>query len=108
MAAAELVTVTAKQATHLRGMGPRRVRRLIPPSACVLYWMSRDMRAEDNWAMLYARALAEDRAVPLRVCYSLAGEAYCATARSHGFIVRGLQETETTLRGLGIGLVLLD
>lgn len=27
---------------------------------CVLYWMSRDQRAEDNWAMLFARHLAQE------------------------------------------------
>lgn len=29
------------------------------PGDCVVYWMSRDQRAEDNWAMLFARHLAE-------------------------------------------------
>lgn len=29
------------------------------PGECVVYWMSRDQRAEDNWAMLFAKHLAE-------------------------------------------------
>ena len=32
------------------------------PGRVVLYWMSRDQRAEDNWALLYA----SERAVALR------------------------------------------
>ena len=38
---------------------------------CVYYWMQREMRAVDNWALLFARHLAEERDVPLRVIYAL-------------------------------------
>jgi len=38
---------------------------------CVYYWMHREMRAVDNWALLFARHLAEERDVPLRVIYAL-------------------------------------
>lgn len=35
------------------------------PGDCVIYWMNRDKRAEDNWAMLFARYLAQK----VRVCF---------------------------------------
>lgn len=33
---------------------------LLVSGDCVVYWMSRDQRAEDNWAMLYAKHLAKE------------------------------------------------
>jgi deoxyribodipyrimidine photo-lyase len=38
---------------------------------CVVYWMQRDVRTVDNWALLYAAYLAQERNVPLRVIYSM-------------------------------------
>lgn len=40
---------------------------------CVLYWMSRDQRAEDNWAMLFARHLAEQVSADFKRCWSPIG-----------------------------------
>lgn len=37
----------------------------------VLYWMAREGRVEDNWAMLFAQRLALKFEVPLHVCYCL-------------------------------------
>lgn len=34
-----------------------------PPGDCVVYWMSRDQRAEDNWALLFAKHLAQQVSV---------------------------------------------
>ena len=36
---------------------------------CVVYWMSRDQRADDNWALLYAKGVADARNVPLKVVF---------------------------------------
>ena len=38
---------------------------------CVFYWMSRDVRTCDNWALLFAQSLAVQKKVPLRVVYAL-------------------------------------
>ena len=38
----------------------------------VAYWMSRDQRVHDNWALLYAQHLARERRVPLQVVLGLA------------------------------------
>ena len=37
----------------------------------VVYWMQRDMRTTDNWALILASWLAKKRKVPLRVLYAL-------------------------------------
>lgn len=38
---------------------------------CIVYWMMRDMRTIDNWALLFAQSLAVQKEVPLRVVYAL-------------------------------------
>jgi hypothetical protein len=38
---------------------------------CVMYWMIRDARTIDNWALLFAQSLAVQNSVPLRVVYTL-------------------------------------
>lgn len=38
---------------------------------CVYYWMQRDVRAVDNWALLFAQHLAQMQNIPLRVVYVL-------------------------------------
>ncbi len=63
----------------------------------VLYWMSRDQRAHNNWALLYAqdRALALER--PLVVIFSIDLEYPSGNLRSFGFLLRGLQEMQIIL-----------
>jgi len=48
---------------------------------CVVYWMSRDQRVDDNWALLKAQALAAELGLPLRVCFVLAPKFLEATLR---------------------------
>ena len=36
------------------------------------YWMSRDQRVCDNWALIYARQLADKLNIPLMVLFCLA------------------------------------
>lgn len=38
---------------------------------CIFYWMQRDVRTIDNWALFYATHLAQTANVPLRVVYCL-------------------------------------
>eukprot|EP00579_Thalassiosira_antarctica_P000103 CAMPEP_0201869092 /NCGR_PEP_ID=MMETSP0902-20130614/2737_1 /ASSEMBLY_ACC=CAM_ASM_000551 /TAXON_ID=420261 /ORGANISM="Thalassiosira antarctica, Strain CCMP982" /LENGTH=553 /DNA_ID=CAMNT_0048394535 /DNA_START=273 /DNA_END=1934 /DNA_ORIENTATION=+ len=38
---------------------------------CIVYWMMRDVRTIDNWALLFAQSLAVQKEVPLRVVYTL-------------------------------------
>jgi deoxyribodipyrimidine photo-lyase len=59
-------------------------------SGPVLYWMSRDMRVDDNWALLYAQELALSIQQPLVVAFGLATTFPSATRRAHDFMLRGL------------------
>jgi deoxyribodipyrimidine photo-lyase len=71
-------------------------------SGPVLYWMSRDQRSRDNWALLYAQELALSLGVPLGVVFCLAPAFLGATLRQYGFLLRGLEGTARALRTKGI------
>ena len=77
-------------------------------SGPVVYWMSRDQRAEDNWALLYAQEQALDAQVPLTVLFNLVPRFLGATMRQYGFMLRGLEETASRLHRKNIGFVLLE
>lgn len=74
----------------------------------VIYWMSRDQRASDNWALEYSRSMADSNDVPLCVVFCLVPGFLGATIRQYGFMIRGLMEVEAALRRRGIGFVLLE
>lgn len=73
----------------------------------ILYWMSRDQRVQDNWALLYAQKLALKQNQPLYVCFSLVPTFLGATLRHYYFMLEGLKEVEQELNELNIGFVLL-
>ena len=52
--------------------------------------MSRDQRAHDNWALLYAQHLARERRVPLLVVFGLASGFLGAAWRQYAFMLEGL------------------
>lgn len=58
----------------------------------VLYWMSRDQRVQDNWALLYAQKLALKQNLPLYVCFCMAKSYPHATYRAYNFLIEGLKE----------------
>ena len=79
-----------------------------PASRPVLYWMQRDQRVRDNWALLHAASLARAARAPLVVVFCLLTAAPpLATARSTGFQLRGLAEVEADLCALRIPFRLL-
>ena len=57
----------------------------------VIYWMSRDQRLQDNWALLVAQKMALDAEVPLVVAFNLSPSFLGATARMYGFMLRALK-----------------
>jgi len=73
-----------------------------PSEGPVVYWMSRDQRADDNWALLHAQELALERKVPLGVVFCLLPEYLGATMRQYGFMLRGLQGVAGRLAEKGI------
>lgn len=87
---------------------PRRTRALNDrpeQSGPVLYWMDRERRAADNWALLYAEERARVNQVPLVVVYALPKTFLDATWRSYAVLIKGLQETAHELKERGISLV---
>jgi deoxyribodipyrimidine photo-lyase len=73
----------------------------------VVYWMSRDQRVKDNWALIHAQDAARERRVPLAVAFCLAPSYPGATMRHYGFLLKGLAEVDASLRRLGIPFFLL-
>lgn len=73
----------------------------------VVYWMSRDQRVEDNWALLYAMDVAHSMDERLIVTFCLVPEYMGATWRQYAFMIRGLKEIRLDLLRLGIGFELL-
>ncbi|ELT97477.1 hypothetical protein CAPTEDRAFT_152478 [Capitella teleta] len=73
-----------------------------PDSKGVLYWMSRDQRVQDNWALLYSQKLALDLEVPLYINFCLVPKFLEATIRQFGFMLKGLQEVEKECKSLRI------
>jgi len=76
-------------------------------SAPVVYWMSRDQRVRDNWALLHAQEKALERKQPLIVLFCCVSEYLGATDRQYSFMLEGLRTVEYLLRSLHIPFVVL-
>ncbi|MBJ12972.1 MAG: deoxyribodipyrimidine photolyase [Candidatus Marinimicrobia bacterium] len=74
----------------------------------VAYWMIRDKRINDNWALLRAQEVALKEKVPLVVCFQYNGEYEIINRRQYDFLFEGLIETERELQKFNIPLVLLN
>ena len=72
----------------------------------VLYWMSRDKRVDDNWALLAAQSVALNKKVPLIVCFQYLGHFPEANIRQYGFLLKGLLELKNKLENLNIEFIL--
>lgn len=92
-------------------IAPGRVRIIHPgkpgTDGPVLYWMFRDQRLHDNWALLYAQQEAMRRKTDLHIVFCFVHGFLGATMRQHGFIIKGLQEMEHATREKGIGFHVL-
>jgi deoxyribodipyrimidine photo-lyase len=73
----------------------------------VVYWMQRDQRVQDNWALVFAASAAKERNVPLAVVFSLVDTFGQTTYRHYDFMFKGLSEVEATLRSRDISFFLL-
>lgn len=74
----------------------------------VLYWMNRDCRAEDNFALLYAQKLALEARAPLLVVYNLVPKFLGGIYRSHAFKIGGLKEVADSLAQKQIPFFLVE
>ncbi|MCA9364664.1 MAG: deoxyribodipyrimidine photo-lyase [Candidatus Moranbacteria bacterium] len=73
----------------------------------IVYWMSRDQRAKDNWTLHYAQEQAMKNDVPLVVVFCLVPSFLGATRRQYDFMLTGLKEVEENLRKKNIEFILL-
>ncbi|MCU0332665.1 MAG: deoxyribodipyrimidine photo-lyase [Ignavibacteriaceae bacterium] len=73
----------------------------------VIYWMSRDQRVHDNWALVYAQRLAIEKKKSLIVIFNLVHDFLEATIRQYGFMLKGLQQVEAELRRYNISFFLM-
>lgn len=73
----------------------------------VIYWMSRDQRVADNWALIYAKLKANELDVPLMVVFTLANSFPAANLRHYDFMLKGLAEVEKRLADEKISFNLL-
>jgi deoxyribodipyrimidine photo-lyase len=74
----------------------------------VLYWMSRDQRGKDNWALLCAQETAIRLGRPLVVAFSLVPAFLGAARRQYDFMLRGLAEVAESLARKNIPFLLLE
>ena len=89
----------------------KRVRLLqkgIETNGPVVYWMSRDQRVHDNWALFFAQKLAFEKKRSLVVVFNLVPDFLEATIRQYGFMLKGLEEVEKELYKYNIPFFLLS
>jgi len=68
----------------------------------VLYWMDRERRVQDNWALIAAYKTAEAHSVPLHVLYVIPQNFYDANIRTYDFMLKGLKESAKELFDINI------
>ncbi len=74
----------------------------------VAYWMSRDQRVDDNWALVHAQALALRNGRGLEVFFCLMPGFPGACLRHYAFMLKGLREVSSRLGKLSIPFHLLE
>ena len=73
----------------------------------VAYWMSRDQRVQDNWALIFAQELAIREKLPLIVVFCLVPQFLNATMRHYAFMLSGLKQLAQELKELHISFALV-
>eukprot|EP00435_Cladocopium_sp_Y103_P026675 s1344_g6.t1 len=108
MPSAPSLPANSSDVVSVDGVDKRRCRRLnkVPmakdSTGPVIYWMSRDQRVEDNWALLYAQKLALQRSASVHVVFCLVPKFGDATIRQFDFLLGGLKEVAAGLKAKNI------
>lgn len=74
----------------------------------VVYWMSRDQRANDNYALFAAQQKAQENKVPLIVVFCLQKSFLGVDQGIFDFMINGLMQVEKDLNDLNIPFVVLQ
>ncbi len=77
-------------------------------NGAILYWMNRDQRVSDNYALLFAEKLAKEKDVPFLVLYNLVPGFLGGSFRSHVFKIKGLEVVEKNLAEKNIPFFLVS
>jgi len=72
----------------------------------VIYWMQSSQRIECNHALEYAIELANESSLPLIVLFNLYKDFPNASYRHYKFMMVGIKELESKLRGMGIAFAI--
>ena len=67
-----------------------------------MYWMSRDQRVDDNWALLRAMDIARANDAPVVIAFNVLTKFLGAGARQFGLMLRGLRELELKAKRVGL------
>jgi len=74
----------------------------------VIYWLSRDQRAADNWALLYAQEQALTMRQALVVVFCKAKGFLGATGQHYDFMLQGLRELYADLKEHNIPFIVFE
>ncbi len=74
----------------------------------IAYWMSRDQRSANNWALNFAQKLAIRKKSPLLVFFYLDDNFLGATYRQYSFMLEGLEEVHKNLLDKNIPFIILE
>jgi deoxyribodipyrimidine photo-lyase len=74
----------------------------------VIYWMSRDQRIHDNWALISAMEYAVEINKPLVIIFNLTGNFLNAGSRQFRFLIRGLKNVFQSASEYNIPFFLLE
>jgi deoxyribodipyrimidine photo-lyase len=74
----------------------------------VVYWMSRDQRAHDNYSLLFAQELALKSRQNLYVIFNFADSFPDIGRRQYSFMIKGLDNLRTELNNYNIPLYILS
>jgi deoxyribodipyrimidine photo-lyase len=73
---------------------------------CVIYFVSRDIRVNDNFALLAAQQKATEHKMPLIVCFALDTQIKSRSKEHFEFLLDGLEEFSNKLEKLNIKFIL--
>lgn len=77
-------------------------------SGPIVYWMSRDQRVEDNWALIRAYELALEYKTELRVVFCKLPKYLKTPDRNYAWMLKGLEEVSEDLFKLNIHFDILE
>jgi len=72
----------------------------------VIYWMQREQRVHDNWALIYAQEKAIEMNSSLYVIFNIVPTFLDATLRQYDFMIQGLSEVDHELKRHNINFIL--